>query len=824
MITRKENLFCLHTAHTTYAFALLPTGHLEHLYYGRKITLDNYLPVQEKRGCELGNSICYDKADKSLTMENICLEVSSTGTGDIREPLVELIYEDGSRTSDFLFQAAVITSGKSRASTEVYLEGKLAGVLPGSYDASDVYAAADIAALPKQHKTDGIEASQREQPAPCAPGKSEGVEHLKITLQERYHPVTLELHYYVYPKCDVITRTSVLTNEGEAPIKVQRLMSVMLDFSDNGYQFSTFTGAWTREMNREDTVVNAGKMVNESVCGVSSNRANPFVMISRPETTEDYGSCYGMNLIYSGNHYEALQAGSWQKTRFVSGMHPLFTDATLRKDEVFPSPEGVMTFSAKGYNGMSQNMHRFIQEHIVRGSWKRRTRPVLLNSWEAAYFDFDERKLLKLAKAGAEAGVELFVMDDGWFGERNDDTSSLGDWTVNTKKLPHGLKWLADKINGMGMEFGIWVEPEMVNENSRCYREHPEWAIEIPNQHHAEGRNQKLLDLSNRQVQDYIIAAVENICSSANITYVKWDMNRIFSDCFSQKLSREQQGGLAHRYTLGLYRIMEVLTQKFPHILFEGCASGGNRFDLGILCYFPQIWASDNTDALSRSNIQYGYSYGYPLSVLSAHVSSSPNHQTLRNTPLSTRFHVAAFGIFGYECNLAELSREEFEKIKEQIALYKKWREVLQFGTFYRGAQGNLTSWNVVNEEQTKAVGMVMQKLVQPNSPFLQYQPKGLAEEKQYHFYNAPEKHNIKEFGDLINQAAPIHVKQDSLLHHTLAKFIKLDGETEDYQVYGDTLMYGGVKLKQGFAGSGFNENIRIFQDYASRMYFMEEI
>lgn len=314
-------------------------------------------------------------------------------------------------------------------------------------------------------------------------------------------------------------------------------------------------------------------------------------------------------------------------------------------------------YAENGFNQMSQRLHYFIREHIVRGTWQKKERPILLNSWEASYFDISEKKLLKLAKEAKEVGIELFVMDDGWFGERMDDSSSLGDWEANAKKLPGGLKGLSDKIRGLGLQFGIWVEPEMVNVKSKLYVAHPDWTIEIPGQPHSEGRNQRILDLGRREVQDYIIESMSKVFSSADISYVKWDMNRTFSDYYSTALPPERQGEVAHRYVLGLYRCMKELTERFPEILFEGCAAGGNRFDLGILCYFPQIWGSDDTDALCRAEIEENYSYGYPLSAVSAHVSACPNHQTLRNTPLETRFQVACFGSFGYECNLCDMKK-----------------------------------------------------------------------------------------------------------------------------------------------------------------------
>ena len=415
-------------------------------------------------------------------------------------------------------------------------------------------------------------------------------------------------------------------------------------------------------------------------------------------------------------------------------------------------------------------------------------------------------------------------MDDGWFGERNDDSHSLGDWDiVNAKKLPSGLKGLADKIKGLGLDFGIWVEPEMVNEQSVLYRKHPEWVMRIPGKPHSMGRNQYILDLANPQVVDYMTELLTGVFSSADISYVKWDMNRTFSDYYSPYLPPERQGEMAHRYIMGLYRMMKELTERFPKILFEGCAAGGNRFDLGILCYFPQIWASDDTDALYRVNGQTGYSYGYPMNTVSAHVSACPNHQTLRTTPLSTRFAVAAFGALGYECNLCDMKKEELDEIKAQISLYKEWRSTLQTGRFYRGRNGNIHEWTCVSKDQTQAVGMILQELVTPNMQFEQFFPKGLDADKIYNLYNRDLRYNIKEFGDLVNTASPVHIRQDSIMHNILAKFVTMPGEKEAAAVSGSLLMEGGYKLKQGFGATGYNEEVRFFQDFGSRLYFMQE-
>ena len=780
MIRQIENLFVLNTANTTYAFQLLPSGHLEHLYYGQKIHIDgnDASVLTEKHACLPGNAVCYSPDYPALGLEDMCLEMSSLGKGDIREPFVEVTHADGSYTSDFLFKSAKIRPGKSPFST-----------LPGSYE------------------------------------ENGNVEELIITLKDKQYDLTLELYYFVFEEYDVISRSSKLLNTSNEEITMERLMSLQLDFSRADWNFTTFHGAWAREMKKNEIPVGMCKLVNESYCGCSSNRANPFVMLSKKDTSENRGECYGFNLIYSGNHYEAVEQSAFGKMRLVTGINPRSFQFRLTPGDIFEAPEAIMTYSPRGYNGMSQNMHRFVRNCIVRGNWKNKPRPVLLNSWEAAYFDINERKLLNLAKAGKDAGIELFVMDDGWFGTRDDDTQALGDWFPNNKKLSGGVSGLSKKINNLGLGFGLWVEPEMVNINSNLYRNHPEWVIEIPGKPHSESRNQRILDFANPDVVEYMTAKMVDVFASGNVEYVKWDMNRIFSDYYSKYLPADRQKEVAHRYMMGLYRMLEFLTQQFPDILFEGCASGGNRFDLGMLCYFPQIWASDDSDAIYRVEAQTGYSYGYPMSTVTAHVSDCPNHQTLRVTPLPTRFNVAAFGVLGYECHLAEMSRDDVKEIKDQIEIYKKWRDVLQYGTFYRGRSGdNIYEWTCVSPDKKKAVGMVLQVLVNPNSFFETYQPVGLLPDTKYHFTNRQLEFNMKEFGTLINHIAPIHIKKDSILHNAASAFIKMKGETEDCVATGEMLMNGSVKLKQGFGATGYSEDIRFFKDFASRMYFMEAV
>lgn len=791
MIECNNNFILLETAQTSYAMYADASGNLLHLYYGPKIAIpagavSALLPRQTN---PLGCTIIADPEQPNLSLDGVCLEISTQGKGDMRDPFLRIDYPDGSMTSDFRFTGAQILDEKP------FPEG-----LPGAYSES-----------------------------------SEACTTVKICLADRNSPLKLELFYTVFPDCDCITRFTRLVNAGDAPVTIQKLMSAQLDLPMSGIKVVHFSGDWTREMRPDHLTLRSGKFVIESRGGFSSNRANPFAMYAEHAATEEAGQCYATNLIYSGNHQESIEANSQGITRILTGIHPDSFSYTLEPGASFDTPEAVMTYSTCGYRGISRSMHRFVREHIVRGWWKKRSRPILLNSWEAMYFGVQEKKVLRLAQAAKKAGIELFVLDDGWFGKRDDDTSSLGDWNDNLTKLPGGLAALSEKIRKMGMMFGIWVEPEMVNENSELYKAHPDWAVRNPRTSHSLGRNQMLLDLTQTQVQDYIIETMSDVFSRSQADYVKWDMNRNFSDYFSQASS--DQGAFSFRYIAGLYRVLRVLTEKFPKILFEGCASGGNRFDLGMLCFMPQIWASDCTDAYQRGIIQSGYSYGYPQSVIGAHVSASPNHQTLRPMPLESRFAIASAGVLGYECNLCDASPEDLAAIAEQIALYKTWRKTMQFGQFYR-LNGSIAAgwekpqdpfdtdhvrWMIVSADQSQAVGIVMQDRNMPNYAVRRFQTVGLKDEALYRFTNRSLKYDIRLMGDLINTVAPAHIRQDSALHHAIAKFYKLDGETEDYTLPGSLLNHAGVNLAAGFAGTGMGSNTAIYRDNDAKIFFFRE-
>ncbi len=785
MIRQIDNAFILETENTTYAFRVLDTGYLEHLYFGPKIRIcDGDTAVldalTEKHEFIPGNNNSYDNERSNFTFNDMRLEFSANGKGDNREPFIEVVHADGSRTSDFFFESAKITDEKKPLDT-----------LPSSYD-------------------EGSDSCD-----------------LTVTLFDKSYDLAVELNYHVFEKCDVITRSAKLINRSRDDVRLLRFMSLMLDEYDSGFIFTTFNGAWIREMDRYDHVLSRGKVVNDSCTGTSSSTANPFVMLSCDTTGENEGIAYGFNLIYSGNHTEIAEVSEFGKLRLLLGINPKGFEYLVGAGSTLESPEAVMTVSAQGFNGMSHNMHSFVEDHILRGKWAKAERPVLLNSWEAAYFDINEQKLLKMAKKARSVGIELFVMDDGWFGRRDDDKSSLGDWWANKKKLPGGVRELSDKIHEMGLKFGIWVEPEMISEDSDLFRGHPDWAMKIPGKPHSPGRNQMILDLANGEVCKYITDVLSQLFKDGAIDYVKWDMNRTMTDVYAPSLPASRQGECAHRYMIGLYRILGELTKRFPDILFEGCASGGNRFDLGMLCYFSQIWGSDDTDAAERVRIQTGYSYGYPLRTVSAHVSSVPNHQTLRVTPLETRFNVAAFASLGYECNLCDLDAGQLEAIKDQISLYKQWRSVFQTGRFYRDKNiydGGDVTWNVVSSDGIRSAALIFHTHTRPNDQRGSIRLHGLDKDGKYRFYNMPFKVDIRTFGDLINTVAPIHVKNGSAAHDIISKLFKLNGEKEDVIAYGDALEHAGILLSPQFSSTGFNDRTRVFPDFASRLYFAEKI
>lgn len=772
MISQEGNIFHLNTQNTSYIFRIEDAQHLEHLHYGKKIRLNSEAEqaLKQKHSSLPSATINYAPSVPNLSMELLRGEISSLGKGDYGDPFIDLEFSDGSRTCDFVFEFAEI--------------------------------------LPEKPEIPGL-------PSALSSGNSKDTT-LKITLKEAGgRPVKLYLFYTVYEGCDIITRSAALENTGSGPILLRKLLSSQIDFEDSGYLLTSFHGSWTSEMHKSTTPCAGKTIVNETRLGFSSNRANPFVMLSRPGCTETAGEVYGSNLIYSGNHRECAQSGELERLRFSTGIQPEGFLWTLEGGELFFTPEAVLSYSPKGFEGLSQNFHFFIRNYIVRGSWAGRPRPVLLNSWEAAYFNFTEQKLLHMASAGKDLGVELFVLDDGWFGKRNNTKTSMGDWVCNTEKLPGGIKSLSAQIHALGMSFGIWVEPEAISMDSDLFRAHPDWSLSIPGQPNSEGRSQRLIDLCNPQVVDYLYEALCKIFSSG-VDYVKWDMNRGISDCYSPYLEAKRQGETGHRFILGLYTLLDRLVKRFPDILFESCASGGNRADLGILCYMPQFWASDNSDALSRMQIQTNYSYGYPLSVLGCHVSAVPNHQTMRETPIATRYEAAAYGLLGYELDPLKLCAADLEDMKQQISHYKNMRKWLMDASLYRLKSGDegYYSLMMVSSDRRKASVMTFQEIFRSGRPMYVLKTRGLDGQALYHLLSRPTMMNVKPVnGRMVHLAS-----QNS----SSASTVRMPRETEDYTLYGDLLNESGIRLKSDFIGHNLDEDTRYYPDYGTRLYDLE--
>ena len=767
-------VFHLNTKQTSYIFGLTRHGKLEHYHYGARVNpLKDYTVLQQKHHFLRGNSVAY-QADSPISLDDLAQEYSSVGKGDYNEVACELFTEKSGLVSDFCYRTHRFLTGKVPLQT-----------LPFAHD---------------QDKT-------------C--------QTLEIELVDEVIDATLVLSYHVFADQDVITRSVRLKNNGTKPISIRRLMSLQLDLPFEQQHLISFNGTWAREFQKSSHRLQPGVLKLDSKSGTSSNRHNPFVMIAAPTCEEQYGSCYGFNLIYSGNHCELADVTPFGRIRFLMGINPHCFSYEVKPDEVFETPEAIMSYSHQGFNQLSQQFHAFINEHIIPPAFKYQPRPILLNNWEATYFNFNEKKLISLAKEAKALGIELFVLDDGWFGKRDDDKSSLGDWSVNKKKLPSGLDGLSEKLKALGLSFGLWLEPEMVSPDSELYQKYPHWAIKVPNRTPSLGRNQLVLDLSKPQVVDYLEETLTRVLSTRHLTYIKWDMNRHISDLYATHLMPAQQGELMHRYQLGLYDLLGRLTKKFPHILFEGCCAGGNRFDLGMLAYMPQIWLSDNTDAADRAQMQLNASYGYPLSTMGAHVSAVSNHQTLRTTCIETRFNVASFGILGYELDVTTLNAFDKKAIKKQIEFYRQHRLLLQFGTLYRqqAYDKNQHCLNVVSADQTTGILLHYQQHQRPNPALDQLKMLGCSTDLTYLMKTRAQFLNIKQFGTLINEVTPIKIKQDGVLHQTISDYYPLTSEVECYVVGGDVLAQIGVRLAPQFGAVGYHEQLRVLGDYGSRLY-----
>lgn len=664
--SKSDRTFTIQTKNTTYQMQVDPYGFLLHLYYGKKTdgSCMDYLLTYYDRGFS-GNP--FDAGDdRTYSMDALPQEYPSYGTGDYRSTALIVENADGSTACDLRYRSHHIFNGKYK--------------IPG---------------LP------AVYADETES------------QTLEIVMEDAVTGVEVTLQYGVLPDYDVITRSEKIVYRSEGKICIRKAQSACLDFVQGKYDLLTFYGRHAMERTMQREPVTHGSHVIGSVRGTSSHQYNPMMILADENTTDQYGNCYAMSFVYSGNFKGETLKDQFGQTRALMGLQDEMFSYPLAEGETFYTPEVLLTFSGSGMNLLSQNLHRCIRQHICRGKYKESVRPVLVNSWEASYFDFDGDTLYELAKEAKHAGIDMLVLDDGWFGKRDDDNSGLGDWFVNEKKLGGTLGDLIKKINDLGVKFGIWVEPEMISEDSDLYREHPDWALTIPGRNPVHARNQLVLDFSRKEVVDHIFDQICKVLDQGNIEYVKWDMNRSLMDVFSR--GTEDQGRVMYDYVLGLYDFLERIVTRYPDLLIEGCSGGGGRFDAGMMYYTPQIWCSDNTDALDRLQIQYGTSFGYPVSAVGSHVSAVPNHQTGRITSLHTRGVVAMAGTFGYELNLGKLSEEEKQEIRLQVEEYRKFAPLIQTGLYYRlsdPAREEYAAWAFVSEDQKEVLlNVVLQEI-----------------------------------------------------------------------------------------------------------------
>ena len=675
----KDRTFTLQTKNTTYQMQVDRYGFLLHLYYGKKTDgCMDYLLTYYDRGFS-GNP--YDAGeDRTYSMDTLPQEFPCYGNGDFRSTAFAVENADGSMSCDLRYKSHVILDGKYN------LEG-----LPAVY------------------------ASEEE------------AQTLEILMEDPVTGVKVVLLYGVLPAQDIITRSVSVKNESSGKIYLNKIESTSLDFLYGDYELLTFYGRHAMERNVQRVPVVHGTQKIGSVRGTSSHQYNPMMILAEKETTEDKGNCYAMSFVYSGCFQGEVLKDQLNQTRMMLGLQEEAFRYPLETGEMFQAPEVILSYSSEGMNRLSQNLHHCIRQHICRGKYKEEIRPILINSWEAAYFDFTGDTIYELAKAAKEVNIDMLVMDDGWFGKRDDDNSGLGDWFVNEKKLGGTLGNLIKRINDLGVKFGIWIEPEMVSEDSDLYRKHPDWALTVPGRNPVRSRNQLVLDFSRKEVVDEIYDQICKVLDQGNIEYVKWDMNRSMAEVYS--MTAEEQGSVQYDYMLGLYDFLERIISRYPDLLIEGCSGGGGRFDAGMLYYTPQIWCSDNTDAVDRVRIQYGTSFGYPVSAVGSHVSAVPNHQTGRKTSLHTRGVCAMAGTFGYELDPAKMTDEERREIRKQIVEYKKYAQLVQNGLYYRLSNPfaeEIGAWEFVSEDGKEVLVNVVMLEIHGNMTVNYVKMKGL--------------------------------------------------------------------------------------------------
>ncbi len=668
----KEKLFKLDTPKTSYIIGLVTEeGFLGHVYYGRKIN-DPQGAAALMRIYEAPFTPEVNERDRLSFLDSFPTEYSAHGVGDYRESCIRVKTKRGHSAVLLTYVSHEIYQGKKK------LEG-----LPATF------------------------------------GAENEVTTLEITCEDKAIGLKAVLQYNVFENVDAIARSIRIINAGEESVILNKVMSSCLDMDNHDYDMITMHGSWARERRIERKSLGHGKHMVSSLRGEGGHQEHQFMALLEKTATQTYGDVYGFHLVYSGNFRMLAEVNQFDSVRMVGGIEPEDFSWVLNSGEAFQAPEMILVYSAEGLGGMSRAYHDLYRNHLIRSPYKNKKRPILINNWEATYFDFNDEKLLDIAKEASKLGIEMLVMDDGWFGNRYDDNRALGDWQVNEEKLKGGLKKLVDNVNALGLEFGIWFEPEMISPKSKLYEEHPDWAIAIPGRTPGLARNQFVLDISRKEVRDCILNMMFEVLHSANIKYVKWDMNRPLSDLGGACLGAENQGELYHRFVLGMYDMQERLLQEFPELLLENCSGGGARFDPGMLYYSPQIWCSDDTDAIERLTIQEGTSLIYPLSAMGAHVSVCPNHTVGRNTPFETRGYVALAGTFGYELDITKLSDEDKEMVKKQTAMYHQFSDIVRDGDYYRIASYRenrmYDCFQVVSRDKTKSLVFYVQVMNEAN-------------------------------------------------------------------------------------------------------------
>lgn len=685
-VNASNRLFHLQTKHTSYVFHVIEDGSLGQLYYGPKIPFkDDYANLNTREEHDCTNTRTDE--DVEFQAELLKQEYAGLGKGDYRYPAFQITYPNGSRTSEFQYRDYELKDGKAR-----------------------------LTGLPSTFADDSNDSQT-------------------LTVKLADGDLELQLHYTVFADEDVIVRSTTFVNHGKT-VFLNRALSAQLDLPDADYDFIQFAGSWSRERHLHRSHLRPGTQSISSLRTASSHQENPFFMLARPHTDNNQGAVFGFNFVYSGNFLDSVEVDQFDTTRVLIGINPDEFGWKLNSGDSFQTPEVIFSYTDNGFNALSQQLGAFYAQHLINPHFAHQERPILINNWEATFMDFTEDKLMPIVERAKELGIEMFVLDDGWFGHRDDDRSSLGDWFVDEKKFNHGIAGFAKRVHDLDMKFGLWFEPEMISIDSKLYQTHPEWMIKTPGRGQTPGRHQFVLDMSRKEVVDYLFGLMSHIIQDAKLDYIKWDMNRNITEMYGADLPADQQLEFSHRYILGVYDLYDRLTKAFPDVLFESCASGGGRFDLGMMYYAPQAWCSDDTDAIERIKIQDGTSYGYTPSMWGAHVSAVPNDQVGRLTSIDTRAKVAYFGAFGYELDVTKLSDEEQATIKQQVAFYKQYRKLFQFGTFYRletpDTSDNVYGWETVSPDKQTAIGMRYQILNGANPAYIRYYFKGLDPERRY--------------------------------------------------------------------------------------------